>query len=97
MRHLALALLFAALSAQVMARDRAKVRAFRADHPCPSTNQVRGACPGFHVDHVIPLCAGGPDLPSNMQWITREDHRFKTLVDVRECRKAKKAASTPAQ
>lgn len=23
----------------------------------------------------------------NMQWITREDHRFKTLVDVRECRR----------
>lgn len=94
-RAFLIALLFAllfALSVQVMARDRAQVRAFRADHPCPATNQVRGGCPGFHVDHIIPLCAGGPDHPSNMQWITREDHRFKTLVDVRECRKAKKAA-----
>jgi hypothetical protein len=27
---------------------------------------------------------------SNLQWIRKEDHRFKTLVDVRECRKARK-------
>lgn len=68
-------------------RDRAEVRAFRALHPCPATGRARGACPGWHVDHVIALCAGGPDKRENMQWITKEDHRFKTLVDVRECRK----------
>lgn len=68
-------------------RDRSEVRAFRAEAPCPSTGQHRGACPGHHVDHIIALCAGGPDHRSNMQWITREDHRFKTLIDVRECRK----------
>lgn len=68
-------------------RDRAQVRAFRAEHPCPATGRTRGACPGWHVDHVTALCAGGADRPANMQWITREDHRFKTLVDVRECRK----------
>ena len=72
-------------------RDRAQVRAFRAEHPCPATGRTRGACPGYHVDHVVPLCAGGPDRPSNMQWITREDHRGKTFVDVRECRKARKS------
>jgi hypothetical protein len=27
-------------------------------------------------------------------WITKEDHRFKTLVDVRECRKAKASLKT---
>lgn len=70
-------------------RDRAQVRAFRAENPCPATGRTRGACPGYHVDHITPLCAGGPDRPENMQWITREDHRFKTLVDVRECRKAR--------
>ena len=68
-------------------RDRSEVRAFRTHNACPSTGLVRGACPGHHVDHVIPLCAGGADHRSNMQWITREDHRFKTLVDVRECRR----------
>ena len=72
-------------------RDRAQVRAFRAENACPATGRTRGACPGWHVDHVIALCAGGPDRPDNMQWITREDHRFKTLVDVRECRKERRA------
>lgn len=71
-------------------RDRSEVRAFRNANPCPATGQARGACPGWHVDHIIALCAGGPDKRSNMQWITREDHRFKTLVDVRECRKARR-------
>lgn len=78
-----------ALSAEAaQQRDRSQVRAFRAENPCPATGLKRGACPGYHVDHITPLCAGGPDRPDNMQWITREDHRFKTLVDVRECRKA---------
>lgn len=71
-------------------RDRAQVRSFRAEHACPSTGQHRGACPGYHVDHITPLCAGGPDSPDNMQWITKEDHRFKTLVDVKECRKMRR-------
>lgn len=71
-------------------RDRAEVRAFRAEHVCPTTGKHRGACPGHHVDHIVALCAGGPDKKANMQWITKEDHRFKTYVDVRECRKAKR-------
>lgn len=79
-------------AAQVQ-RDRAQVRAFRAEHPCPATGLKRGACPGWHVDHIIALCAGGEDHPRNMQWITKEDHRFKTLVDVRECRRARFEAS----
>ncbi|EER61522.1 HNH endonuclease [Acidovorax delafieldii 2AN] len=77
-------------------RDRAQVRAFRAENPYPATGRTRGACPGYHVDHITPLCAGGADRPENMQWITREDHRFKTLVDVRECRKLERAARRPA-
>lgn len=83
---LAVALLAAPAEAQIK-RDRSQVRAFRAEHPCPATGLKRGACPGWHVDHIIALCAGGEDHPRNMQWISKEDHRFKTLVDVRECRK----------
>lgn len=86
---LILALLAAAPVEARTERDRAQVRAFRAENPCPATGRTRGACPGWHVDHVIALCAGGADRPSNMQWITKEDHRIKTLVDVRECRKAR--------
>ena len=87
-RLIAAALLLAAVNAAAqIPRSRAEVRAFRADHPCPRTGQVKGVCRGYHVDHIIALCAGGPDHRSNMQWITVEDHRFKTFVDVRECRK----------
>ena len=84
---LVVALLAAAPADARTERDRAQVRAFRAEQPCPATGLKRGACFGWHVDHIIALCAGGEDHPRNMQWITKEDHRFKTLVDVRECRK----------
>jgi len=51
--------------------------AFRRSHPCPSTGKTRGACPGYEVDHVRPLACGGPDDPSNMQWLTKEENRAK--------------------
>lgn len=86
---LAFALLAANPADAQIKRDRSQVRAFRAENPCPSTGKIRHACPGWHVDHVIALCAGGADRPWNMQWITREDHRLKTLVDVRECRRTR--------
>jgi hypothetical protein len=72
-------------------RSAAAVAAFQRENPCPSNGQRRGACPDHQVDHITPLCASGEDHPRNMQWIKVEDHRFKTLVDVRECRKSKKA------
>lgn len=93
MKALLCALVLASAASQAGSRterDRSQVRAFRAEHVCPATGQHRGACPGYHVDHITPLCAGGPDRPDNMQWITREDHRFKTLVDVKECRKMRR-------
>ncbi|NDZ11464.1 HNH endonuclease [Variovorax sp. WS11] len=76
-------------------RDRAEVRAFRAENPCPSTGLRRGRCDGWQVDHVEPLCAGGADKRANLQWISTEDHRFKTYVDVRECRKQRRANTQP--
>jgi hypothetical protein len=85
-----LALVTASALAEIP-RSRAEVRAFRNEHACPATGRHRGACVGWNVDHVIALCAGGPDHRSNMQWINVEDHRWKTFVDVRECRKARAA------
>lgn len=80
-----------------LSRDRGEVRAFQAEHPCPATGATRGACPGYQVDHTIPLCAGGPDKRENMFWLSVEDHRFKTFTDVRECRKLQRKAETPAK
>lgn len=63
-----LAILLLLCAAPAYARDAAQVRAFRKDHPCPSTGKTTGACPGYVVDHLYPLCAGGEDKPANMQW-----------------------------
>ncbi len=51
-------------------RDSHQRAAFMKQQPCPSTGKSRGACPGYVVDHIRPLCADGPDRPSNMQWQT---------------------------
>lgn len=67
------------------ARDRQQRRAFVREHPCPVTGKRSGPCPGWQVDHVIPLCAGGADHPKNMQWLTVRRHRIKTSTDLRLC------------
>lgn len=48
-----------------------RVRAeFKKTHPCPSTSRSSGGCPGYLIDHIIPLKRGGADRPANMQWQT---------------------------
>lgn len=71
------------------ARDPSVIRQFRAVEPCPSTGALKGACPGWQVDHIVALCLGGADHPANLQWIEVELHKIKTADDVRECRKAR--------
>ena len=60
--------------------------AFVKENPCPVTGRARLPCPGYQIDHVAPLCAGGADHRTNMQWLTIEDHKAKTKLDVRACR-----------
>lgn len=43
--------------------------AFKKIHPCPSTGKSTGACPGWNIDHVIPLANGGCDAVPNLQWL----------------------------
>ena len=71
------------LAAQRSSQQRAE---FKRQQPCPATGQLRGPCPGYIVDHVVPLCAGGPDHPSNMQWQTVADAKAKDRDEVRACR-----------
>lgn len=54
---------------------------FRKQHPCPSTQKVTGACPGYVIDHIIALKRGGPDIPANMQWQTVADAKAKDRVE----------------
>lgn len=67
---------------------RAAARAeFKRSHPCPVTGQPRGPCPGYVIDHVHPLCAGGPDRPANMQWQTVREAKVKDREERRMCRR----------
>lgn len=47
-------------------------RAFRLLYACPVTGSRYGACPGWSVDHVIPLDCGGMDAVFNMQWLPNQ-------------------------
>jgi hypothetical protein len=72
-----------------LSRDPSQVREFRRHNPCPSTLRYTGRCTGYVVDHVIPLCAMGPDLPSNMRWQEYRESLIKDAEERRVCRKLK--------
>jgi hypothetical protein len=74
-----------------LGRSSAELAAFKREHPCPATGARRGSCPGYVIDHVIPLCAGGIDQPSNMQWQTISDAKRKDVEERKTCREFKKA------
>lgn len=43
--------------------------AFRQQHVCPVTGTAAAKCPGWAIDHVIPLACGGCDAVHNLQWL----------------------------
>ena len=58
-------------------RSHAVLLAFQRVHPCPSTGETRGSCPGYWRDHILPLACGGPDAVANLQWQTIADAKAK--------------------
>lgn len=64
---------------------------FARQTTCPSTGANKLPCPGYIIDHVKPLCAGGTDVPANMQWQTVADARAKDRLEKAECRALRKA------
>ncbi len=61
-------------------------RAFQKANPCPATGKKTGACPGYVVDHVIPLACGGADAPANMQWQSYSSAKKKDKWERRDCK-----------
>lgn len=58
-------------------RSEAAKREFRKIHPCPLTGKHTGACPGWEIDHPVPLCCKGKDKASNMRWLERDVHAYR--------------------
>ena len=75
------------------ARSAAAVAAFKRANPCPANGASKGKCPGYVVDHIEPLCAGGKDAPSNMQWQTVAEAKQKDKQEREQCRVRRKASS----
>src|SRR5574340_98601 len=48
------------------------LREFRKLYACPSTGLHTGACPGWQMDHIIPLAVGGCDAVGNLAWMPVE-------------------------
>lgn len=67
-------------------RSSAERLAFVSSHPCPATGQRHGRCPGYIVDHIVPLACGGADAPENMQWQTRADALAKDRWERNACK-----------
>jgi hypothetical protein len=86
-RILAVLLLMASLAWAGGTRSHSAIREFKAQNPCPSTGLNTGRCPGYIIDHVYPLCAGGPDASDNMQWQTLEEAKGKDQYEHHWCRR----------
>lgn len=73
------------------ARDASVRKEFARQNPCPVTGEPRGACPGYVVDHIEPLCAGGADSIDNMQWQTKQEALEKDKREWRLCRELRRS------
>lgn len=85
----ALVLVSLAVTAHAAPRSHQARAEFKWEQPCPATGRTRGPCPGWVIDHVEPLCAGGADHPLNMQWQAREEAAQKDKHERRQCRNLK--------
>lgn len=54
------------------------IAAYKKVHPCPSTGLYGGACPGWALNHNIPLACGGCDAVSNLSFMRAD---AKAIVD----------------
>ncbi len=68
--------------------------AFRNLYPCPETGRSTGACPGWAIDHVIPLAVGGCDAVRNLQWLP---HSLKSAPVTGKDRFERLIYATPPQ
>ena len=66
-------------------------------YPCPSTGKKTGACPGWVIDHRVPLSCGGADAPSNMNWQSVADAKSKDRWERLLCRHVEPEPNDPSE
>jgi len=66
-------------------RSQTEKLAFAKTNPCPSTGKPVPSCKGYVIDHIKPLCDGGPDKASNMQWQTLAASYKKDAIEHKVC------------
>lgn len=75
-------LLFSGVAAPLFAAERSAAVVYQFKK---QTGYIDGR-PGYVVDHVIPLCAGGPDTIENLQWQTVAEAKEKDKLERKLCR-----------
>ena len=68
---------------------------FQRLNPCPANNAREGDCPGYAIQHVVPLCLGGPDVAYNLRWQRLADLKRNEVADARDCRAPTQEAHPP--
>jgi hypothetical protein len=76
---------------EVAQADAARLRElFIKKYACPVNGKHTEACPGWVVNYVKPLCAGGADRLSNLQWQTVATAKRKEREAQKLCAKPKR-------
>lgn len=72
-----------------IARNEHIVKSFKLHNPCPATGKIQVTCPGYIVDHILPLCAYGDDIEDNLQWQTKVESLKKDKLENKQCKDIK--------
>lgn len=80
-----LLILFILLTACATHRSQLAKNQFKVLNPCPTNGHTQGSCPGYVIDHIVPIACGGADAPENMQWQTIEDGKAKDKWERKDC------------
>ena len=64
---------------------------FVKKYACPVNGKHTESCPGWVVNYVKPLCAGGVDRITNLQWQTVATAKRKEREAQKLCAKGKRA------
>lgn len=78
-------------------RSSTVIHQFRKLNPCPATGKIERTCPGYVIDHIVPLCAGGPDILENLTYQKTADSYRKDKLERDICRRLRMCVKPAAK